>query len=307
MAGNISPSEELRIIEEKRGTLEEAVRIALSIEQMHKGLSAALVMGTETARFPPETLALVDELSDEIRAAPDARLKEALAALEKIVTGKLERMLELAAMAESELLGADLGVIGRLLEDYRKKAQTAVALRVLLGQRGHRTEPVGLGTATERLRQRIEQLDERERHCRARVRRELTELAEESERILRRDDLPEAMRRVVEASLEDVRANIAHLDGGAPMRTLPVAVEIVEMEGGTISNVRASGGQAGLDEGPTVETQTLFQAMEEEPIEIEPPRQQLDRLRRRGFFSQLWHWATTPRIGWREARYHRDE
>jgi len=302
VATNISPSEELRIIEEKRGALEQAVRIALSIEQMQKGLSAALVMGEETANFPPEVLSLVDELSDPIKSATTDKLRDALAALQKIVGDNLSRIIEISEMDEQALLGADIGVIERLLEDYRKKSQTAVAIRVLLGTRGEKTEPLQHKVSPDELRQRIERLDEKEKVCREAVKCELEGMISETERILQRDDLPDKMRQIMAASLEDFRDNLAHLESGASIRTLPVAVEIVEMSEGEISTVNTP---SILEESPIIETQTLFQAVESETIVMETARQQLDRLKKRNFFSRLWHWATTPLISWREAKYDR--
>jgi len=81
-----------------------------------------------------------------------------------------------------------------------------------------------------------------------------------------------------------------------------VAVEIVEMSEGEISTVNTP---STLAESPIIETQTLFQAVESETIVMETARQQLDRLKKRNFFSRLWHWATTPLISWREAKYDR--
>ena len=301
MSQNINPAEELKIIEEKREALEKAIRVALAIERLQNGIEAAMHMGNETVDIDPKAQQLVDELNPDTKALSNNKLKESLANLEAVVRTRLKHILQISTMDEYELVSAAQGRVEQLVTEYQKKAQTALAIRILLGSRGEPTHPLQTDVAPSELRERVNALSAKEKVYRQAIKTELTSMIEDTVRLLARTDLPEKMRAMMETSKLDFEDNIIHLNTGKSITTLPVAIEIIEMSDDQISNVNT---QANTNStAPDVEKRTVRSAPEPPPLRS--AKEQLEELKQKqGFFSQLWHWVTTPsNVKWKDLKY----
>lgn len=303
MQTTLPASEALQVLHERRSALERAVRIAASIERLQHGLQAAMLMGKSAASIPQKMIDSLDRLDDAVKVMPSPKLKAILARLEQEVQKRFTLIMQLAQRDEAELI--DVGLepgedVEALLRGYRKKAQTAVALKVLLHARGEITKPIPLPVPVEDIRRRLGELNEREQKCRKQVRTEIVVLVEETDQILARTDLPEGMREPIAAMRQELALNLAHLDAGGAVISLPVGIEVVTM------------GEAGA-EVPVVESQApLPQEMgAEAPLEATPEtavKPQKMAGRRPGLFYKIRRWVTTPfNVTWQDIERELDE
>lgn len=304
MVEKISSSQDLKSLEDKREALERAVKIALNIERLQGSLEATLLLGKPAADLPEDALATIEELEGSIKSQPLNRLKESLAALEQRVQSRLGQILRISEMDAEALAAPGAPEIETLLNDYRKQAQTAVALRVLLHSRGETIPPAELHVPAEQIRARLTVVEQKERVYRKIIKNEIVTMITETRRMLANEGISATMRQFLLASSEELQLNLDHLDAGKKITTMPVAIEIIEMGEREITSFDTSPAQT--TELPAVQKQHLIAPMESTPLpprpETAPPSERL------GFFARLWRWATTPdHVTWRKVRQERDK
>lgn len=288
------PGQEIRALEEKRETLERAVKIALNIEQLHKSLEATLLMGQPSADIPEEALATFKSLESSTQDMPLAKLKQNLASLEQAVKAKLNGILEIADMDDDTLIASDPIATHKLLNNYRKLAQTAVALRVLMHIRGEATDATELHVSTEQIRAKLTVVTQKERAYRKVIKTEMASMITESERLLTNSDVINSIRDFITTTNKDLQRNIEHIDSGLSITSMPIAVEIIEVSEANITSLDTAGSsttQTQKNETPTVQKQTVFSPNEAPKQPSQPDGQNPQK---RGVFHRAWEWATTP-------------
>ncbi len=301
MVEKISSSKDLKVIEDKREALEKAVKIALNVERLQRGLEATLLMGKPTSDLPDEALATIEALEESIKSQPISKLKESLATLELLVKSSLAQILEISELNTEQLVAPGAVEIEALLNDYSKQAQTAVALRILLHSRGEATAPTELNVPAEQIRARLTAVEQKERTYRKIIKTELVTMIAETERMLSSTTPSPAMRQFLLASNDDLQRNMAHLESGKKITTMPVAIEIIEMSEREITRFDTAPIPTQTVQTPTVQKQRLIAPMEHTPT---PPMQELQHPeKKRGFLARFIHWLTTPdQVTWKHTK-----
>jgi len=293
------PSQEIRALEEKRDALERAVKIALNIEHLHKSLEATLLMGQSSADIPKEALTTFEKLESSTQGMPLAKLKKNLTSLEQAIKSKLDNILKIAEMDDDELIASDPIATHKLLNNYRKLAQTAVALRVLLHSRGETTDATKLHVPAEQIRAKLTVVTQKERAYRKVIKTEVVSMIAETERMLTNPGISDSMREFLVASNDDMQQNLDHLDSGKSITTMPVAVEMIEMSENEITTLDTAPSTTSpqANETPKVQKQTLFT-----PMETPKPQPPVQQTKKKGLFRRIWEWATTPdEVSWKKT------
>lgn len=307
MAEQRDPSKEIKALEGKRDALERAVKIALNIEHLHKSLEATLLMGQASADIPREALATFEKLESSTQGMPLAKLKQTLASLERAIRSKLDQILKIAEMDTDALIASDSGDVHTLLNNYRKQAQTAVALRVLLHSRGEASDATELHVPTEQIRAKLTVVAQKERAYRKVIKTEMVTMITETERMLTNPGISDSMREFLIASNDDLQNNLDHLDSGKSITSMPIAIEMIEMSENEITTLDTSPSTTTLqpDAVPEVKKQTLFTPMES-PQALTPTQQ--PEQKKKSVFSRIWQWATTPdEVSWKKTRYNHNK
>ncbi len=302
MAEQRDPSKEIKALEGKRDALEQAVKIALNIEHLHKSLEATLLMGQASADIPKEALATFEKLESSTQGMPLAKLKQTLTSLERAIRSKLDQILKIAEMDNDALIASDSGDVHALLNNYRKQAQTAVALRVLLHSRGEATDATELHVPTEQIRAKLTVVAQKERAYRKVIKTEMVTMITETERMLTNPGISDSMREFLIASNDDLQNNLDHLDSGKSITSMPIAIEMIEMSENEITTLDTSPSNTTSrpDAVPEVQKQTLFTPMES-PQAVTPMQQ--PEQKKKSVFSRIWQWATTPdEVSWKKTR-----
>jgi len=230
-----SPLDELNLLREKRGMLEQAVKIAEAIEHLHHGLMAVVLLGKPTNLISKKAIATFEVLDGQTQMLPSDQLHEILKKLEDTVQQKLATILQISKLGDGAFIDAK-ALEGEelaptiLLREYQKLAQTAVAVRVLLHTRGEGTSPVSFAIPENDIRHKIAEIKLREQGCRTKVKQEITQLIQDTEQLLIREDLPEEMQAILEALRESCRQNLEHMEAGGSLQVMPVSIEIIEVE-----------------------------------------------------------------------------
>lgn len=274
-----------RLVAQKRA-LEQLVRVTESIERLHTGLQAAVLLGKPTNLIGPSALRFFQELSASTRLQPTGKLRITLAHLEERMRVLLQQVM---TIAEQEPLSAAPEIFGdanaRSINEFRRVSQTAVALRILLRERGEATVPLNLPVSHSALRERMRKVAEQESRCREKVMDDILTVQVDARLLLDTESLSGPMRRMLVATVEQLDANLAHIQAGNSIESLPHPVEVIE----------------------------LAEEVVVEPVEIDVPCAQAEQTEPGGeaegsVLRQLDEWLNTPwTVSWKEIRSRRPE
>lgn len=302
-------TELLQTLDRKKRALEEVIHIAQTVERLQQGLQAVLLMGASTSRIPRHVLQFYRGLDARLRGQPAKELSGLLQGLETAIRNDLGQILQLAMVGDAALIeqrhqaavdaGEGAGDVRRLAEDFRRRVQTAVYLRVLLQEQGFSTEPLELVVPAEQIQQQIEALEQRGHQCRLKAQDEVRSVLKDIEQCMSSATIPEAMKVHLRQVQVQLQANLKHLGSGKPIDEMPfeietfslqedVAVEPPQAHGDKRSPRAASKGGAEAG-GNRPATEGREAAASDNP--------------HRGIFRSLWLWCMTPaEVSWKMIR-----
>jgi hypothetical protein len=233
-ADNQALKQDVTALEQKRQILEQIVDITRAIESMQESLNAVLVMGVASKELPEEALKLYSSISGSLRNLPINRVKEYHANLELIVRKQLNTILNYSGIdfssdeeVEFITLSSDDDAQSpvEMLNAFKRTAQTAVSLRVLLRKRGVQTPGSALPASADILKQHLSHLDKQESQQRGRIKNQIEGMREDILRMIDNPSYPDAMK----AMLHDVAGNLDKdlllLERGFPVDRLSFVAE----------------------------------------------------------------------------------
>lgn len=259
-----SSSEQLGLIEQQHQALRSALKITQAIEQLQSGLQAVLLLGLPSENINNKVMQTFSALSKRTQAMSRQKLELTVAQLDAQIAASLAVILTIAksedfaaidglVKANSSNQGMDQQVADALLE-FRKKAQTAVALRILLQARGVPSKPLRLNVPAEDLERELRVLEHKEQRCRAKVKHEITVLKQDLAGLLNRADISPYTRKAALHIQEDLQRDLEHIQAGKPIAELPSAMEVIELCAESYLPATAEGPLPGESPTPTAAT-----------------------------------------------------
>lgn len=281
-----NPKQEFKELLTRKRLLQEVLNVADRVEQIHSGLNSALQMGKPTSQIDKEVLRYYEGMKP-MQNMPVAKLKEILVQLEsrmvanlQVVMGYAEKELDDASGFNFEEAALDL------IDDFRRTSKTALAMRLLLSDKGQLTKPMALPVDQNKLRQKVSRMAEREKEVREKVETEISSIRDDSALLLKTPGLPESIKGMLQATVGQMDENLKHVRAGKGFDDLPHAVEILE-----------AGDAPEIEEIP--ESLPLIEAEELAVEEVEAtavPEQ------KGGLGDHLNNWLNTPwKVGWKDA------
>ena len=277
--------EDITAIEEKRRVLEQIVEIAKAIENMQDSLDSVLILGVASKDLPEGALDLYSSLSDNLRNLPVNKIKEYLVNLERLIKNQLDRILQFSGVdfssdeaVETLYLTSDESEQSplQLLEDFRRTAQTAVSLRVLLRKRGVATPGSPLPVQKQVIHQQLAQLDVQEKQQRGKIKHKIVEMKDDISHMINNPAYPEGMKKILWEVQANLTKDLQSLERGAPLSTLSFVTDADELTGLE-------------EEQPEVEEITLT-ALPDEPEKM-------------GFSAAASRWLNSPwDVSWEEIK-----
>lgn len=221
-------------LEQKRQLLEQIVDITRAIESLQESLNAVLVMGVASKDLPEEALSLYSSLSGSMRNLPINRIREYYVNLELIVKKQLNTILnhsgiDFSTDSEVEFVTlsseSDAESPVEMLNAFKRTAQTAVSLRVLLRKRGVPTPGSALPATTEVLKQHLNHLERQEQVQRQRVENKIGEMKDDITRMLDNPAYPEPMKAMLREVAGNLDQDLQLLARGAAIDRLSFVAE----------------------------------------------------------------------------------
>ncbi len=238
MQDNREFKQDISAIEEKRQVLERIVDITQAIESMQNSLNSALMLGLSSKEMPEDAYILYSALNDSIRSLPVTKIKEYLANMEIIIESQLEKILGFSGVnfdsddtVESVYLAGD-GVDENplnLLEDFKRTAQTAVSLKVLLKNRGVQTEGSDLPVPRDTIHKQLKHLDVQEKQQRTKAKVKIDEMHDDLDKMIDNPSYPAEMKEMLKAVQGNLDQDLKHIDAGVSLGKLSFVADATEM------------------------------------------------------------------------------
>jgi len=290
-----SSADKLALISEQRTALEEIVKISLAVSRLQHGLQAVLLLGKPTSRISSSYLKKYDALKSSISEQPNDKLEQSLGVLDKYINGAMQTLIDIVDHGEQQLSEHDASTfslddihenIHTELENFRRKSQTAVVIRLLLRERGIKTQELTLSIPEDVIVEKISDLNNKEKKCRKRIHAEINIMEKSINNVLATPNLPDAVKIEMQTTLDLLQRNLNHLLAGKPLDNLPIVFEIIEM--GTDEDHNKAFTPTSLPNEAPVDTPK---------VEKESYKKKV----KRNIFSRLFEWATTPvDVGWND-------
>ena len=272
-------------IEQKRDVLEQLVHITKAIEEMQDSLNAVLVLGATSQDFPKEALELYKSLSGNFQNLPTSKIREYLEKLDLVVKDQFGHIMQLAGFdfvstdsveaiclegeSSSKLSAMDL------LTDFKRTAQTAVSLRILLKKRGVATPGSALPVPRQVMDQQLKQLDKQEGEQRKKVKHKIVDMKEDIGVMLKNPAYPESMKKMLLGVQENLDKDITTIESGGKLDRLSFIADTQEI------------------------TDIQHEQPESGPAERQEVAQQDPG--KRGFTDKAGEWLTTPwSVSWKD-------
>ena len=230
--------QDIAAIDDKRRILEQMVNIAQAIEHLQVSLESVLILGAPSSDLPEEALNLYSSISDSLRNLPVNKIKEYLKNLEAIIRRQLEQILhfsgtDLTADDSVELLflssdGSDQTPL-EMLEEFKRTAQTAISLRVLLRRRGVASAGSPLPVARETIEQQIALLEVEEKKQRRNVRQKVSEMKDEIAKMIENPAYPEGLKEILKGVRRNLEKDLNSIDKGHKLSSLSFVTDAGEI------------------------------------------------------------------------------
>ena len=291
---NRSTTAELELISRKRAALQRLVKITSTLNRLHQGLQSVILMGRSVTDIPRQVIEKFNSLRARLDNQPTDKLQNTLSSTEQRIQSDIKRVLEIAQKTNDEL-SKQLGNEGDKLlatidenfheyvDDFRRKGQTSVALRITLKARNAIVRAFSLPVPTSLIETQISVLDRREAECRSRITTDIDSLQQDIRALIERDDCDHELRGQLLLMAGNLNQNKAHITAGKPMEDMPILYESIELA------------------APPHAVEDIEEISKpDEVVVLETPRPAKIR---RGFFERLWDWLnSSTRVKWKDIK-----
>jgi hypothetical protein len=170
---------------------------------------------------------------------PIGKIREYHANLELIVGKQLNRILGYSGIdfSADEQVGfitlsskSDAQSPVQLLNAFKRTAQTAVSLRVLLHKRGIQTPGSALTVSSEVLKRHLIHLNQQERLQRGRIRTGIEEMKDDVLNMMDNPDYADATRAMLRDAAGNLERDLQLLEHGAPVGCLSFVAETQDIQ-----------------------------------------------------------------------------
>ena len=284
----VNISQELSALEEKKHALEKVYKIARAVEHLRYGLEALVLLGKPASSISKQAVHVYESLSDKIKILPTVKIQQTVLRLDTIITKNLNTVLQAANPENASDSPDDAHPtpiqqnLDALIDGYRKNAQTAVALRVVLRERGVPTKPITWPVSGEVLMQRLSHIRNKEKSYRKKIDSEIVILQKDAELIIQNDKLPQPTRDAAAHMHMMLHKDLEHIRAGKDIADMPYFIEVVVVQ------------EKQEKEQPKTEPppQNHTPAMAAAPAAV---------TRNKNFIQKIWLWATTPlNVKWKD-------
>lgn len=230
--------EDIEVIESKRQLLEQLVAVTQAIEQMQESLQAVLILGASSKEISEHALNFYNRTSNSFKNLPVTKLQEYHQNLDAVIRSQLKSILHFSDITccsseAVEVLHIAYGEENEnpllMIEEFKRTAQTAVSLKILLRKRGVPTAGTVLPMLKEKISEQLKLLQQREQEQRGKIMSVVKEMHDDVERMIANPAYPKGMQAMLMDVREKLEKDIKSLEAGLPLDKLSFVIESHEL------------------------------------------------------------------------------
>jgi len=287
---NTDPATELAIINKKRTALQKLVKLTSMLSRLHQGLQSVLLMGNPTSYIPEKVINNFKSLTDKLATQSTDKLQLTLSNTDIKINRDIKHVLEISQQNESELTTQIGDTSSSTLEinfeqsvaEFKKNAQTSIALRIALKARKAPIKPFSLPVPEKFINHQIHQLDEKETACKNKIQNSMETINHDISTLIKRADFPDDMKKKLDETRAHLRSNIDYFSSGGAIENMPILTEQIEEPEALIE---------AHNETPECEPMTNEITVDEIPPVITETQ---TALHKRGIITRTKEWLLTP-------------
>jgi len=285
-----SPTAELEIIKQKRVALQKLVKLTGMLNRLHNGLQSVIFMGRTAAQLPKNILTRFKSLNKGLKNHPTEVLKNTLLTTDQKIYRDIKHVLEISQKSDA-LLEQQLNTSGDKLadvlkddyheyvNDFKKKSQTSITLRIALETRNVIVNTFKLPVPESFIKKQIISLTEQESECVNVIKKDMCSLQDDLDSLMKRKDCSSDVREIILKINSELKANTDHIGAGKPIDEMPMLYETVELSGDP---------QAIKEIEALVEKNNDATGKQSDVKKIESDKKNT------GFLQHLWWWLNSP-------------
>jgi len=291
-----SPTTELEIIKQKRVALQKLVKLTSMLNQLHQGLQSIILMGKSAAQIPEKVVNKFKFLTESLKEKPTEIIKNTLSTTDVKIDRDIKHVLEISQKS-NELLEQELGASGtnltdalkedynEFVNDFKKKSQTSITLRITLKTRKEMINPFNLPVPESFIKQQIISLNVKEEKCREIIKKDISSLLSDVNTLLNREDCSDEAKEILSQIKTELKDNSDHFNSGKSIDEMPIIYENIELSG-AVQVIKE------VDEIINSETESQIENNLDKP----KPKKKL------GFFKHFIAWLKAPwSQGWKDT------
>lgn len=294
----------VELIKEKRLLLKRVVMITRATERMQDSLKSVLILGNPSTSIPKGLLKYYHVLSSKIQQKPTDKISWYLDKLEQLIKSNLQGIIDITLQEHdvsdpvytSEQADEDYSDESMtLLGEFKRQSQTAVALKILLQQRGVYTSGTVVKASVQQIEGHIKRLEASEGVQRQKLQSHITEMHADLNFMLASDQYSDDMKKVFRKVIADLENDRQAIERGDKVDELELSFEMVE-----------TGVESKKD--PVEVQRKVVDETEEYLEEIDQGDSSDRKSDQRGFFRTLFKWLNTPwKVSWKDVKKGNDQ
>ncbi|HED35136.1 MAG TPA: hypothetical protein ENJ08_13145 [Gammaproteobacteria bacterium] len=293
-----SPTTELELIKQKRAALQKLVSLTSTLHRLNQGLQSVILMGRSAARIPDKIISKFKSLSEGLKDKPVDTLQKTLSATDQKIQRDIKHVLEISQKSDA-LLEQQLGASGEKLvealkedyheyvNDFKKKSQTSITLRIALKTRNVIVSAFNLPVPESFIEHQIVSLNHKEDKCRKVIKTNMLDLQNDIMQLTNGSACSEDQKKLLAEIQTDLQKNYDHFVSGKSIDEMPMLYESIELSGTP----------------QVVEEVEEIIAPTEQPVEEVVEVAEEPTKKKPGFFRHLWTWLRSPvNASWKDTQ-----
>lgn len=288
-----SVSEEIRLIKQRRKSLDHIIKFTLGISRLQQSLESVLLLKKPTKDIPRDLLKVLGNISDNIANLPSNELLKRLTHIEESIQNDMNNIMSITKQpdtinASSSNQAEDISEkLQLLINDFRRRINTAIVLKLHMRTRGMKVAETTIPITAEELVTQASKLVVEEKKCRTKTKDELQAMNNQMEIILNNEDCPAGMKKYANELQQEINENIEHLNKGKDIEKMPFVIEIIQMGESDNSEPNPTSSPSQVEEN-IVPVDDVTTATNDKKI---------------SFFSKIQKWLATPwAVKWKNIK-----
>ncbi len=297
-------SVELVAVETKKRALKSLIKVTKTINRLFNSMEAVTRLSHSSFQLPPAMKKFHQCLYVKFSHDPTNIVEANLTEIERRIRSDMSSIIKLTELSENEFMQyveqTDQESSGHkilnIVRIFRRRAKTAISLRLILKERGISHKPLVLDVDESEILASITHLEAKEQHCVKQVQEHIEDFVKSIDVIFIDGNTDKLVLDYLTSIRKGLIKNLEHLNAGKSIVEIPFPFEQVEVEKDeqAIPVDRAVTYEPTHEHSVSSNTCTVTQ----QAVNALTPK--------KSFFGKLWTWLTSPMdVGWTKKERHK--